>query len=106
MSESRERVAEDGTPLVKVRAEYIYAGESSGERYWAKPLGDDLYELRNVPWYAYRLNLADVVRAVSEEPELWCPTSSKSSSAADIGRSGSCSVTRRPAKSKSRFSND
>jgi hypothetical protein len=57
------------TPLVKVRAEYRYSGRPHGERFWAMPLGDDLYELRNVPWYAYRLNFGDVVRAVEDDPE-------------------------------------
>jgi Domain of unknown function (DUF4265) len=52
-----------------VRAEYRYSGRPHGERFWAKPLGAGLYELRNVPWYAYRLNFGDVVRAVADDPE-------------------------------------
>lgn len=32
---------------------------------WAKALGDDLYELRNNPFYAYGLNFLDVVYAVA-----------------------------------------
>jgi hypothetical protein len=35
---------------------------SGAERLWAKPLGDDLYEIRNTPWYAYDLNWGDTVR--------------------------------------------
>ena len=52
-----------------MRAEYRYSGRPHGERFWAKPLGVDLYELRNVPWYAYRLNFGDVVRAVDDDPD-------------------------------------
>src|SRR4051812_10666311 len=39
------------------------------ESFWAKPLGGDLYELRNSPWYAYDLNFYDVVRAVPDKPD-------------------------------------
>jgi hypothetical protein len=37
---------------------------------WAKPLGNDEYELRNSPFYAYGLNWGDVVKAVAPEPHL------------------------------------
>ena len=30
---------------------------------WAEPLGDDLYKIENVPFYAYVLNSHDIVRA-------------------------------------------
>ena len=40
-----------------------------GESFWAKPLGDDRYELQNVPFCAYGLNFGDVVRAVAASPE-------------------------------------
>ena len=33
-------------------------------------LGDDLYEVRNIPFYAYGLNFLDVVRAVSSSEDL------------------------------------
>jgi hypothetical protein len=39
------------------------------ESFWARPLGDDLYELRNSPWYAFDLHFYDVVRAVPDEPD-------------------------------------
>ena len=39
-----------------------------GESFWAKPLGDDLYELWNSPFEAYNLNFLDVVRAVPDAP--------------------------------------
>lgn len=37
-----------------------------GESFWAQPLGNDLYELRNVPFAAYGLNYLDVVHATSD----------------------------------------
>ncbi len=37
---------------------------------WARDLGGGLFELRNVPFYAYGLSLNDVVRAVSSDPKL------------------------------------
>ena len=36
-----------------------------GESLWARALGDDLYELQNIPFYAYGLNFGDVVRATA-----------------------------------------
>lgn len=38
-----------------------------GESMWAKPLGNNLFEIRNTPFYAYGLNWGDVVRAESAE---------------------------------------
>ncbi|MBI3862943.1 MAG: DUF4265 domain-containing protein [Planctomycetia bacterium] len=37
------------------------------ESFWAKPLGNDLYELRNSPWYAFDLHFYDVVRAMPDK---------------------------------------
>jgi hypothetical protein len=37
---------------------------------WARPLGNDLYELHNSPFSAYDLNYLDVVVAISAEPQL------------------------------------
>ena len=37
---------------------------------WAVDLGNDLYELRNTPFYAYDLNFGDVVRATTDSPDL------------------------------------
>lgn len=36
---------------------------------WARPLGDDAYELQNVPFHAYDLNYLDVVEAVAASPD-------------------------------------
>lgn len=41
-----------------------------GESFWATPLGNDLYRLENVPFYAYGLNFHDVVKATSDSDEL------------------------------------
>lgn len=37
---------------------------------WAKPLGNDHYEIQNVPFCAYGLNCGDVVLATSDDPDL------------------------------------
>ncbi|MBW1296375.1 DUF4265 domain-containing protein [Aquimarina litoralis] len=41
-----------------------------GESFWATPLGNDLFRLENVPFYAYGLNFHDVVKATSDSDEL------------------------------------
>jgi hypothetical protein len=51
--------------LVKVFVE-LHDAPFETESFWAKPLGGDLYELRNSPWYAYDLHFYDVVRAVPD----------------------------------------
>lgn len=38
---------------------------TGGESMWARELGGDLYELENIPFYAYGLNYKDVVRATA-----------------------------------------
>ena len=43
---------------------------TGGESLWAFPLGNNLYELRNIPFRAYGLNFGDVVRALSESQDL------------------------------------
>lgn len=42
----------------------------SSESLWAQPLGDDLYQIDNVPFCAYGLNLGDVVLATAGSPDL------------------------------------
>jgi len=37
---------------------------------WALPLGGNLYEIRNTPFYAYGINWGDIVRADSNDPKL------------------------------------
>jgi len=43
----------------------------TGERVWAKPLGGDLYEIRNTPWHTCDVNWGDVVRAVAAHDKEW-----------------------------------
>lgn len=42
----------------------------NGESLWAKDLGDDLYEIHNIPFCAYGLNCRDVVRATADAENL------------------------------------
>lgn len=56
--------------LTKVVVDLPNHWATGGESMWAKPLGEDLYELHNVPFYAYGLNYLDVVRAVEPAPDL------------------------------------
>ena len=52
--------------LVKVFIE-LNGDQFERESFWAKPLGNDLYELRNMPWYAFDLHFCDVVRALPDK---------------------------------------
>lgn len=40
-----------------------------GESMWATPLGNDLFKIENIPFYAYGLNFQDIVRATSDSDE-------------------------------------
>jgi uncharacterized protein DUF4265 len=60
----------DRESIVKVHIDLTGSSETGGESMWAEPLGDDLYELRNTPFYAYSLNCLDVVHAVAASPHL------------------------------------
>jgi hypothetical protein len=55
--------------LTKVVVDLPNHWATSGESMWAKRLGGDLYEIRNVPFYAYGLNFGDVVRAIEPAPD-------------------------------------
>jgi hypothetical protein len=46
--------------------------DDTAERMWAKFLGDDLYEIDNIPFVAYDLHYGDVVRALAQD-ELTVP---------------------------------
>jgi hypothetical protein len=56
--------------LTKVHLDLPNHWWRKGESLWAKPLGDELYEIENVPFCAYGLNYGDVMRAVAASPEL------------------------------------
>ncbi len=56
--------------LVKVFVDLPNHWDSKGESMWARPLGDNLYELHNSPFAAYDLNYLDVVFAVPDADGL------------------------------------
>ena len=56
--------------LTKVHIDLPHHWATDGGSLWAKPLGTDLFEIDNVPFYAYGINLGDVVRATPDRPEL------------------------------------
>jgi hypothetical protein len=62
-------MARNDDGLVKIYIELPQSSEFGSESFWAKPLGDDLYKIRNSPWYAYDLHFYDVVRAIPDEPD-------------------------------------
>jgi hypothetical protein len=66
---ANEPSAED-EDLTKVFVDLPGHWFTDGESLWAKHLGADLYEIRNVPFAAYGINHHDVVRAVSTTPDL------------------------------------
>jgi hypothetical protein len=55
--------------LTKIYIPLPEGGGPSGESFWAKPLGNDLYELWNSPFHAYNLNFLDTVRAIPDAPD-------------------------------------
>ena len=56
--------------LTKVWIDLPHHWATGGESMWALPLGGDLYEIRNTPFYAYGINWGDIVRADSNDPKL------------------------------------
>jgi Domain of unknown function (DUF4265) len=48
---------------VKIRVDIPQGDPVKIERVWALPLGNERYELRNTPFYAFDLNWGDVVQA-------------------------------------------
>jgi hypothetical protein len=55
--------------LTKVHVPLPENPHSGGESLWAKELGEGLFELRNVPFFAYGLNFCDVVLAIQPAPD-------------------------------------
>ncbi len=55
--------------LVKIFVDLPDNEVAGGEGLWAKPVGPDRYEIRNVPFYAYDLHFNDVVRASPDAPD-------------------------------------
>ena len=56
--------------LVKVHIDLGDNPDAGGEAMFAKPLGNDLFELRNNPFHAYDFNFLDVVEAREDAPNL------------------------------------
>lgn len=54
--------------LVKVLVRLHDDAPFETESFWAKPLGDGQFELRNSPWFAFDLHFDDVVRAIPDSP--------------------------------------
>ncbi|HET9653611.1 MAG TPA: DUF4265 domain-containing protein [Usitatibacter sp.] len=44
---------------------------TTGERVWALPLGDDLYEIRNTPWHTCEVAWGDIVKALADSDDHW-----------------------------------
>jgi hypothetical protein len=55
--------------LVKIRVELSDDAGVSGESFWALPLGNGVYQVRNMPFFVDGLNLNDVVRCHEEDDQ-------------------------------------
>ena len=60
----------DSENLTKVYVDLPNHWAVGGESIWARPLGKNTYELRNVPFHAYDLNFLDVVEATATNSDL------------------------------------
>ncbi|MEQ8415841.1 MAG: DUF4265 domain-containing protein [Imperialibacter sp.] len=60
-------MTEDG--LVKLHIELPKHWAIGGESLWAEPLGNDLFKIQNVPFYAYGLNYCDTVVATPDSKD-------------------------------------
>jgi hypothetical protein len=56
--------------LTKVYIDLPHHWATGGESMWALPLGGNLYEIRNAPFYACGINWGDIVRADTNDPTL------------------------------------
>lgn len=56
--------------LTKVHVDLPHHWATGGEAMWAIDLGDHRYRIENVPFYAYDLNLYDIVEARATRPDL------------------------------------
>lgn len=65
-------MGDDERKLTKLHVDLPNHWATGGESLWALDLGEDLYQLDNVPFHAYDLNFGDVVRATPDNPE-WKP---------------------------------
>jgi hypothetical protein len=56
--------------MIKVLFELQSDAPTATETLWARPLSNDLYELRNTPFFARHCALGDIVRCTVAEEEL------------------------------------
>jgi len=56
--------------LVKVHLDLPNNEDVGGETFWAENLGNDLYRIRNNPFYAYGINFYDIVYAKAQSEDL------------------------------------
>lgn len=59
----------DQAKFTKVYVDLPNHWTAGREFMWARPLGGDRYELRNLPFHAYDLNWGDIVQAVPNAPD-------------------------------------
>jgi hypothetical protein len=63
-------LSENEPELVKIVVDLPDNEEGVGsEGLWAKPLGNDLYEVGNSPWHSQHINYRDVVKAIEPSPD-------------------------------------
>ena len=55
---------------VKIEIREQLEGDVYVETPWAVPLGDNLYRLDNIPFYAYRLSWGDILEAEPREHDM------------------------------------
>lgn len=60
----------DDPKLTKIVIDLPGHWATSGEGIWAKSLGEDLYQIDNIPFHAYGLNYGDIVKAIEPSPDL------------------------------------
>ena len=60
----------NSNPLVKLHVDLPNHWSVGGESMWAKPVGENLYQLKNIPFFSYGLNYNDIVRAIAESDDL------------------------------------
>ena len=56
--------------LVKLHVDLPNHWSVGGESMWAKPVGENLYQLKNIPFFAYGLNYNDTVMAIAKHDDL------------------------------------
>jgi hypothetical protein len=58
------------TKSVKLRIDLPHHWAIGGESMWADDLGNNRYQIKNIPFYAYGLNFDDIVFAEAESEEF------------------------------------